>query len=115
MPKSNKGRKTKKAAAPYVAKEEDPLFPSNKRNARVGGDIRHKKDLSRFVKWPRYVRVQRQRKILYQRLKVPPSINQFTRTLSKDQARDLFKLLNNYKPEDKKAKKQRLLQAAQVA
>ena len=42
-----------------------------------------KRDLTRFVRWPKYIRLQRQRKILYQRLKVPPAINQFTQTLDK--------------------------------
>lgn len=65
------------------------------------------------MKWPKYVQLQRQRKILYQRLKVPPSINQFTRTLSKDQAKSLFSLLQTYKPEDRKEKRARLLAAAQ--
>jgi hypothetical protein len=29
-----------------------------------------KKDMHRFVKWPKYVRIQRQRRVLNQRLKV---------------------------------------------
>lgn len=44
-----------------------------------------KMDMSRFVRWPRYIRLQRQRKILKTRLKVPPAINQFTNTLDKNQ------------------------------
>ena len=48
-----------------------------------GGDIQPKRDLSRFVRWPKYIRLQRQKSVLYQRLKVPPSINQFTQTLDK--------------------------------
>ena len=48
-----------------------------------GGSIRPKRDLTRFVKWPKYIRLQRQRQVLYQRLKVPPSINQFTQTLDR--------------------------------
>ena len=66
------------------------------------------RDLSRFVRWPRYVRLQRQKKILLQRLKVPPAINQFTRTLDKNQASELFKLLVKYQPETKAAKESRL-------
>ena len=65
-----------------------------------------------MVKWPTYVRIQRQKKILLQRLKVPPSINQFKNTLSKNEAADLFKLLVKYQPEDKAAKKARLAAAA---
>lgn len=48
-----------------------------------GGNIRPKRDLTRFVRWPKYIRLQRQRQILYQRLKVPPSINQFTQALDR--------------------------------
>lgn len=80
------------------------MFKSNPRNFRIGNSIQAKRNLNRFVKWPRYIRIQRQRKILYTRLKVPPSINQFNRTLSKDQANELFNLLNKYKPETKKAR-----------
>jgi len=54
------------------------------------------------------VRIQRQKKILMQRLKVPPAINQFSRTLDKSQASDLFKLLVKYQPETKAAKELRL-------
>merc|ERR1712137_1081706 len=60
------------------------------------------------VKWPKYVRIQRQRKILYQRLKVPPSINQFNNTLDKNVSLNLFKLLHKYRPEDAAQKKERL-------
>jgi len=60
------------------------------------------------------VRIQRQRRVLSMRLKVPPALNQFvTRTLDKNQAQTLFKLLLKYRPEDKKQKKERL--AAEAA
>lgn len=51
--------------------------------AFAGQDIQPKRDLTRFVKWPRYIRLQRQRSILYKRLKVPPAINQFTQALDR--------------------------------
>ena len=38
--------------------------------AGVGGAPPPKKDVHRFVKWPKYVRIQRQRRVLNQRLKV---------------------------------------------
>jgi len=47
-----------------------------------------------------------------QRLKVPPTINQFTRALDKSTASQLFQLLHKYRPETKQAKAQRLLKAA---
>jgi len=68
----------------------------------------HKSDLTRFVKWPKYVQMQRQKRILLTRLKVPPQIAQFSHTLDKDQAKKLFELLNKYKPETKKDKVNRL-------
>lgn len=43
-----------------------------------------KRDVSRFVKFPQNVRLQRQRRILYQRLKTPPLINMFTKTVDKN-------------------------------
>ncbi len=49
----------------------------------VGGTVQPKRDLTRYVRWPKYIRLQRQKQILYQRLKVPPSIHQFTQTLDK--------------------------------
>lgn len=55
----------------------------------IGQDIQPKRDLSRFVRWPKYVRLQRQRAVLVQRLKVPPPINQFRQTLDR-QTGDLF-------------------------
>ena len=61
-----------------------------------------------MVRWPEYVRLQRQRKILNMRLKVPPALNQFTHTLDRNTAAQAFKLLNKYRPETKAEKKERL-------
>lgn len=72
---------SKKAAA---AKEQVSLFEKNPKKFGIGQDVRPSRDLTRYVRWPKYVRLQRQRRVLYQRLKVPPSINQFTRALDKN-------------------------------
>jgi large subunit ribosomal protein L7Ae len=91
----------------------DPLFPARPRTFQVGGAIRPAgRDLSRFVKWPVYIRIQRQRSVLYQRLKVPPAIHQFTKTLSKNEALTVFTLLNKYRPCTAAEKKQRIKDAA---
>ena len=91
------------------AKGPNPLFPARPKNFRIGGDIMPTgRDLSRFVRWPKYVRVQRQKKVLLQRLKVPPSINQFSKTLDKNQAAELMKLLVKYQPETKAVKAERI-------
>jgi len=116
-PKTSKSIKSKKPVlgkSGKTNKKLDPLFPLRFRNFGIGGDVRPRSnvDLSRFVKWPRYVQIQRQRAILYQRLKVPPAINQFTKTITRNQAMTLFMLLNKYRPETKAVKKQRLLDTA---
>ncbi|CAI8022810.1 60S ribosomal protein L7a [Geodia barretti] len=114
MPPRQKVKRTKKvAAAPFVAKqppkkEVNPLIEKRPRNFGIGGNIQPKRDLTRFVKWPKYIRLQRQKQVLYQRLKVPPSINQFTQTLDKQTATQLFKLLHKYRPETKVQKRERL-------
>ena len=76
-------------------------------------DIQPKRDLTRFVKWPQYIRVQRQRSILLKRLKVPPPINQFTQALDKQTSTQMFKLLEKYRPETRQEKKLRLKQRAE--
>jgi len=88
------------------------LFQKTPKDFSIGRSVQPTRDLSRFVKWPRYIRVQRQKAILMKRLKVPPAINQFTMTIDKNQATTLFKLLAKYRPEDKKEKKERLTQEA---
>nr|XP_021532625.1 thioredoxin-dependent peroxide reductase, mitochondrial [Aotus nancymaae] len=70
------------------------------------------RDLTRFVKWPRYIRLQR-RAILFKRLKVPPAINQFTQALDFQTATQLLKLAHKYRPETKQEKQQRLLARAE--
>uniref|UniRef100_A0A2K6S9R4 60S ribosomal protein L7a n=1 Tax=Saimiri boliviensis boliviensis TaxID=39432 RepID=A0A2K6S9R4_SAIBB len=70
-------------------------------------------DLTRFVKCPRCVRLQRQRAILYKRLKVPPAINQFTQALDRQTAIELLKLAQKYRPERRQEKQQRLLARAE--
>ena len=61
------------------------------------------------------MRLQRQKVILNQRLKVPPAIAQFSHTLDKNTATQLFKLLNKYRPETKQEKKARLDATAKEA
>lgn len=53
--------------------------------------------------------------MLYQRLKVPPAINQFTKAIGKNEAMTVFTLLNKYRPETPAAKKQRIKEAAAAA
>ena len=59
------------------------------------------------------MRLQRKEQVLKKRLKVPPSINQFSQTVDKATATQLFKLLQKYKPEDRAQKKARLRKLAE--
>jgi len=97
-----------------VQKPKNPLFERKPKNFGIGQDLRKKKDLWRFVRWPKYIDRQRKRRIISGRLKVPPALNQFTRTLDKSSATALFKLLGKYRPETRLQKKQRLLKAAEA-
>jgi len=112
MPKKAEGVKKAPTSGKKRAKSNNPLFEKRARNFGIGGDVQPRRDLSRFVRWPRYIRLQRQRRVLMQRLKVPPTINQFTKTVDKSTATQLFKLLNKYRPETRLQKKKRLLEAA---
>jgi len=112
------GKAGKKVAAAPLAKskkkvQKSSLFEKTPKNFRVGGDIRPKTDLTRFVKWPKYVRLQRMKKIMLMRLKVPPALNQFNTAIDKNQAASLLKLMKKYLPETKDEKKKRLLEMAQ--
>lgn len=112
-PKTGKGKKTARLPAAVkkpesTKKQPNPLFEKRPRNFGIGQDIQPKRDLSRFVRWPKYIRLQRQKSTLLQRLKVPPSINQFKFALDRQSASQLFRLLEKYKPETKQAKKARL-------
>ncbi|XP_059074178.1 large ribosomal subunit protein eL8y isoform X1 [Cryptomeria japonica] len=109
-----RGVKPPVAAKKKVTKVVNPLFEKRPKQFGIGGALPPKKDLHRFVKWPKIIRIQRQRRILKQRLKVPPALNQFTKTLDKNLASNLFKMLLKYRPEDKAAKKERLLKKAQA-
>lgn len=93
-------------------RQQNPLIEKRARNFGIGQDIQPKRNVSRMVKWPEYVRLQRQKKILNMRLKVPPAIAQFQHVLDKNTAAQAFKLLNKYRPETKVEKKERLLKEA---
>ncbi|KAK2435038.1 60S ribosomal protein L7a-2 [Trifolium repens] len=95
-------------------KVTNPLFEKRPKQFGIGGALPPKRDLTRFVKWPKNVQIQRKKRILKQRLKVPPALNQFTKTLDKNLATSLFKILLKYRPEDKAEKKERLLKRAQA-
>ncbi|KAI5067366.1 hypothetical protein GOP47_0017894 [Adiantum capillus-veneris] len=97
-----------------LEKVQNSWFEKRPEQFGIGGALYPKKDLHIFFKWPKYVRLQRQRRILNQWLKAPPALNQFTKTLDKNMASSLFKMLIKYRPDDKATKKERLLKKAQA-
>lgn len=99
---------------PEKLKVVNPLFEKRSKQFGIGGALRPKKDLTRFVNWPQGVQIQRKKRILKQRLKVPPAINQFSKTLDKNIATNLFKMLLKYRPEDRATKKERLVKRAEA-
>lgn len=84
-----KGVKAKKGAK-KVERKVNPLFEKRPRNFRVGNSIQPTRNLTRFVKWPKYIAFQRQKRILLTRIKVPPAIAQFSRALDKNQGSSCF-------------------------
>ncbi|KAF8562606.1 hypothetical protein P879_09643 [Paragonimus westermani] len=117
-----KGKLSKVAALPDFAKKsaakkkvvKNPLIQRRPRNFGIGQAIQPKRDLYRFVKWPKYVELQRKRAVLKKRLKVPPPIHQFSQTLDRSSCSQLFNLAEKYQPLSKRAKKMMLLHRAQV-
>ncbi|KAI1343085.1 60S ribosomal protein L8-B [Xylariaceae sp. FL0016] len=116
--KAPKNTGKKAAPAPFGSSKsskkapKNPLIEKTPRNFGIGQDIQPKRNLSRMVKWPQYVRLQRQRKIINMRLKVPPAISQFSHVLDRNTAAQAFKLLNKYRPETRAEKKERLTKEA---
>merc|ERR1712130_465010 len=86
------------------------LFKFRKPSRRIGsgGVLRKSAALGRLMRWPKYVQLQRQRKVLLQRLKIPPALNIFNNACSKDFAAKLVKFSKNYSPETRKQKELRL-------
>jgi large subunit ribosomal protein L7Ae len=85
---------TTATAAKKKEKAKNPLFVKRVKNLRVGGDIQPKRDLTRYVKWPKYVLIQRQKRVLMKRLKVPPAINQFMHTLDSSSGNQTYAYKN---------------------
>ena len=90
----------------------NPLYEKKPKVFGVGQALPPRTPLNRYVKWPKYVRLQRARRVL----RAPegsPAINQFNKTLDKNLATNLFKMLMKYRPEDHAQKKERLTAQAE--
>jgi large subunit ribosomal protein L7Ae len=77
--------KTKKTILTSKKKEIDPTsinYLPRPKIFKLGQNIQPKKDLSRFIKLPKFIRIQRQRKILTKKLKIPPVLKLLELTAS---------------------------------
>lgn len=118
---SKKGKLSKVAPLPTIAKVtttkkeivKNPLILSRPKNFSIGQDIQPKRNLYRFVKWPKYIELQRKRAILKRRIKIPPPIHQFSQTLDRASTSQVLNLFQSYQPLSKQAKKMLLLHRAQ--
>ncbi|KII71990.1 60S ribosomal protein L8 [Thelohanellus kitauei] len=126
MPVKAGSKKVKVAPAPYsvksqpaqtekkVVKAKHPLIEARRKHFGIGQSIRPKRDLTRYVKWPKYVKIQRQEKILKQRLTAPPALHQFNVALDEKTSHAVFRFIKHYRPENYKEKKLRLRKLAQA-
>jgi len=91
------------------------LFIKRPRSTGIGQHVLPKgRDLTRYVKWPAYVKRQRQKRVLQKRLRVPPAINQFNYTLDRHNKKELFKFALKYKPESSVERRKRLKAEAEA-
>jgi large subunit ribosomal protein L7Ae len=93
----------------------ESAFKPRPKNFSTGCAIKPKTyKLGRMIKWPKYIRIQRQEQVLKRRLKVPAAIAQFTRAADKGLARECFKLFRKYQPPTKVERKERLKKIAEA-
>jgi large subunit ribosomal protein L7Ae len=59
MPKKVVKKTVTSSGAKQGGAKGGSLFTKSPRNFRIGGDIQPVKNLTRFVKWPKYIRIQR--------------------------------------------------------
>jgi len=93
-----------------IKKRLAALFQARPKDWTLGVAVPHKRDLTHFVAWPRYVRLARQKHILLNRLKCPPAINLFRHSLDKATAVSLFKLMAKMRPEEDAARRKRRIE-----
>lgn len=106
--KDTKPKKKKRQKSDYA-----PLFHTTSHNYGVGNDLPPKqRDLRRYVRWPKYIQLQRHKRVLLKRLRVPPSINQFRYTVDRHLKKEIFRLALRYRPESKMQMRKRLKEEA---
>lgn len=119
-PKKGAAPAKKAAAKAPAAKKEAPKakavskFVARPKNFGIGQAVPYKRDISRFMRWPRFVTQQRKKRVLQRRLKTPPALNQFTKVTPRSTRTELFKLLKEYKPETRQQRRARVKATAEA-
>lgn len=113
--KGGKDGKTGKKKKNVLDEKPMQLFERRPKNFSIGQDLPpQKRDLTRYVKWPAYIKRQRQRRVLLKRLRVPPAITQFRKTVDRHLKKELFKFALKYKPETMIERRKRLKAEAEA-
>eukprot|EP00766_Chilomastix_caulleryi_P001452 gnl/Chilomastix_caulleri/2420.p1 GENE.gnl/Chilomastix_caulleri/2420~~gnl/Chilomastix_caulleri/2420.p1 ORF type:complete len:196 (+),score=43.89 gnl/Chilomastix_caulleri/2420:56-643(+) len=89
-------------------------FKPNHKGKGIGGHPKHHADLTHFVRWPRYIRIQRQHSILTNRMKVPAQIAQFHKLAPLGCDSKIVSFAKAYKPETKEQRKERITRYAKA-
>ena len=114
-PAKTAGKAPYKKAAPKAEEKKSSKpsqFQARPKNFGIGQDVPYKRDVSRFMRWPTFVTMQRKKRVLLRRLKVPPAINQFNNVLDRSTRNEVLKLLKKYAPETRKERVERLNKVA---
>lgn len=90
-----------------------PTKKAARRQSHNKGDVPGS-GLTSLADLPRQIRIQRQKAVLKERLKVPPVINQFYNPVSKNLTHEILNLARKYSPESPEARKNRLAEAAKA-
>jgi len=110
---TSKSKKVEPVASKKTTKEAT-LFVARPKNFGIGNDLKPRHDVTRFVRWPNYVRQQRQKSVLLRRMKIPPAVNQFNMNVDSTTKKALFKFAGRYKPETKAKRNARLKEEAEA-
>ncbi|KAH0576279.1 Ribosomal protein L7a [Spironucleus salmonicida] len=84
------------------------------KTSQMGVGVHTQKDLTRYVRWPAYIRIQRQKALLQTRLKVPGAINQFHHPVSKNLNIEILNFAKKYIKETREERKVRITKMAET-
>ncbi|KNH07941.1 L7a [Perkinsela sp. CCAP 1560/4] len=106
--------KSETSVSKKKAAKKNSIFVDSPKRLGLGGNVLPKRDVTRQVRWPVYVKRQREKRVLERRMKVPPAVHQFRNVIDKDTKKALLTFLAKYAvtAADKKAKEEGKLDKA---